>query len=237
LDLLVNGLRQSFSLIAHDAEIWQILLTTLKVTGTATIIALFLGMPIGVVLGLTNFRGRKILLSFVNTGMGLPPVVVGLFVSLMFWRSGVFGFLDIMYTPLAIIIAELIIAFPVVVGLTFAAIQNLEPRLGEQILSLGANRLQYLFTILKEARIATLAAIIAGFGAIISEVGAAAMVGGNIRWQTRLLTTAILLETQAGQFDKAIALSFLLLTLALFINFAFTRYQQKGAKGWTRLYR
>ncbi len=225
------------TLILHDAEIWQILVTTLKVTGTATVISLFLGMPIGVALGLVNFRGKKVLLSFINTGMGLPPVVVGLFVSLLLWRSGILGFLDIMYTPLAIIIAEVIIAFPVVVGLTFSAIQNLEPNLGEQILSLGANRRQYLFTILKEARIATLAAIIAGFGSIISEVGAAAMVGGNIKGQTRVLTTAILLKTQAGEFDTAIALSFILLTLALLVNFAFTRYQQKGAKYWTRIYR
>ncbi|RJQ31460.1 MAG: ABC transporter permease subunit [Actinobacteria bacterium] len=237
MEVLFTGLKQSISLFKSDPDLWQIVFATLTITGTATLLSLLLGMPAGIFLGLVDFKGKKAILSVVNTGMGLPPVVVGLVVSLLLWRSGILGFLNIMYTPLAIVIAEFIIACPIVVGLTFAAIQNLDPSLREQVLSLGASRYQFVRTVIKEARIPTLAAIIAGYGSIISEVGATIMVGGNIKGQTRVLTTAILLETQAGNFEKAIALSTILLVLAISLNVAFTKVQQKGARNWQKVYR
>lgn len=187
-------------------------------------------------LGFSNLKGKRFILSLVNSAMGLPPVVVGLIVSLLLWRSGIFGELGLMYTPTAMIVAECIIALPLVIGLTFAAVQNLDPKLRWQILSLGASRAQLYWKILIETRVAVAAAVIAGFGGIISEVGAAMMVGGNIEGETRVLTTAIVLETRSGHFDRAIALSITLLFLTLIISFALTRVQQKDGKVWNRIW-
>lgn len=211
-------------------EIFQITILSLKVSAIATMISLLIGLPFGTWLALGNFRGRSFLLSIVNTGMALPPVVVGLVVAMTLWRSGPLGGLKLIYTPAAIIIAQTIISAPVVMGLTAAALAALDPRLQQQLLGLGASRPQMIWMLWREARLPLLAALMAGFGSVISEVGASMMVGGNIRGQTRVLTTAIVLETSKGEFEKALALSALLLILTYLINLALTLIQQKGHK-------
>jgi len=213
-----------------DAEVWQITLLSLQISGFSTLLSLLIGLPLGTLLALGQFPGRSILLSLVNTGMGLPPVVVGLFVAMMLWRSGPLGDLRLIYTPSALIIAQVIIAFPVVTGLTAAALQALDPRLRLQLLGLGASTPQMIWRLWREARLPLLAALMAGFGSVISEVGASMMVGGNIRYQTRVLTTAIVLETSKGNFNLAIGLGILLLVITFLVNWALTVIQQRGAR-------
>jgi tungstate transport system permease protein len=214
-----------------DSEILQITVLSLQVSAIATVISLLIGLPFGTWLALGNFRGRSFILSIINTGMALPPVVVGLVVAMMLWRSGPLGNLRLIYTPVAIIIAQTVISAPVVTGLTAAALESLDPRLQQQLLGLGASRGQMVWYLWREARLPLLAALMAGFGSVISEVGASMMVGGNIRGQTRVLTTAIVLETGKGEFDTALALSALLLVITYLINLALTWIQQKGRKG------
>lgn len=232
VDAFVQALRLLASL---DAEVVGIAVLSLRVSGTATAISIILGIPAGISLALNRFPGRNLVLGLVNTGMGLPPVVVGLVVSMFFWRSGPFGFLEIMYTPTIMVVAQVLIAFPLVTGLTFAAIQQLNPRLRLQALALGASKFQALVLLMREARLPMLAAIMAGFGGVVSEVGAVMMVGGNIEGQTRVLTTAMVLESRKGNFEIALALGILLLTLSFLVNFALTWIQQKGARKWTGL--
>jgi tungstate transport system permease protein len=224
LEGLLNAIRM---LLSGDPEVWQVTLLSLQVSGLATLLSLLVGMPLGTWLALSSFRGRGFTLSLVNTGMALPPVVVGLVVSIFLWRSGPLGSLRLIYTPTAIVIAQFIIAAPVVIGLTAAALQQLNPRLQLQLLGLGASRWQVVTALWREARLPLLAALMAGFGSVISEVGASMMVGGNIRGQTRVLTTAIVLETSKGLFASAIALSLILLALAYLINLALTYIQQR----------
>jgi tungstate transport system permease protein len=229
MELIWQGTKQAISLLVHgDPDVIRIALLSLQVSGTATLLSLLVGIPFGTVLALTRFPGRNITVSLVNTGMGLPPVVVGLFVSIFLWRSGPLGFLELLYTPTAIVIAQLVIAVPIVTGLTLTAVQQLNPRLRLQLLGLGASRLQVVWLLLREARLPLLAAMMAGFGAVISEIGASIMVGGNIYRQTRVLTTATVLETGKGNFDMAIALSLLLLLLVFAVNLALTVIQQRG---------
>lgn len=217
-------------MLFNNPDVWEVTLLSIKISGLATLISLLIGLPFGTLLALSQFPGRSVLLTLVNTGMALPPVVVGLAVAMTLWRSGPLGGLHLIYTPTAIIIAQVIIAAPVVIGLTTAAMQALDPRLRLQLLGLGASRLQMVLSIWREARLPLLAALMAGFGAVISEVGASMMVGGNIRHQTRVLTTAIVLETNKGEFESAIALGILLLLITFLINFALTWIQQRGAK-------
>jgi tungstate transport system permease protein len=229
MDIVVEGVVQAFWLLVHgDPQVIQIGLLSLLVSGCATIVSLCLGIPLGSVLGLTRFPGRQVLVSLVNTGMGSPPVVVGLIVTIFLWRNGPLGLLHLLYTPSAMIIAQIIIALPVVSGFTMATIQQLDPKLRLQILGLGASRLQMVWLLLREARLPLLAAIMAGFGAVISEVGASMMVGGNITGQTRVMTTAIVGETSKGDFDVAIALSILLMVLVYLVNLALTTIQQRS---------
>ena len=216
--------------MSGDPEVWEITLLSLQVSLTATTISLLIGLPLGTWLALRRFRGRGFSLSVINTGMALPPVVVGLWVSIFLWRSGPLGGLGLIYTPTAIVIAQTIIAAPIVTGLTAAALQQLDPRLQMQLLGLGASRWQMVAALWREARLPLLAALMAGFGAVISEVGASMMVGGNIRHQTRVLTTATVLETGRGQFATAIALGFILLLLAFLVNMGLTWVQQRSAK-------
>jgi tungstate transport system permease protein len=211
-----------------DPEIPSITLLSLRVSGLATAISLLIGLPFGTFLALGKFRGRSFLLSLINTGMALPPVVVGLAVAMTLWRSGPLGDWHLIYTPTAIVMAQTVIAAPVVTGLTAAALQQLNPRLQLQLYGLGASRVQMILSLWREARLPLLAAVMAGFGSVISEVGASMMVGGNIRGQTRVLTTAIVLETSRGEFGQAIALSVLLLTITFLINWALTWIQQRG---------
>jgi len=228
MELLFEGIKKAFYLlITLDSEVMGITLLSLNVSGTATLISLFIGVSIGTVVALSKFRGRKIVVSLINTGMGLPPVVVGLFVTIFLWRSGPLGFLGLLYTPAAMIIAQSVIATPIVMGITLAAMQQLPKKLRLQILALGATRLQMVWTLIKEARLPLLAAIMAGFGGVISEIGASIMVGGNIKGYSRVLTTATVMETGKGNFDIAIALSIILLVLAYLINLVLTYVQQR----------
>jgi tungstate transport system permease protein len=233
MDLLIDGFKQAFILIfTGDDLVIEATLRSLQTTGSAVLVSLVLGIPLGLLLALTRFPGRNLIVSVINAGMGLPPVVVGLFVAIFLWRSGVLGFLGLMYTIPAIVIAQVIIALPLVSGLTISAIQQLNPNLRLQALALGATKLQMLMLLVKEARLTVLAAVIAGFGAIISEVGAVLMVGGNISGQTRVLTTAIVELVGRGDFSRALALSIILLTLTFAATYGLTYYQQKGAGRW-----
>jgi tungstate transport system permease protein len=219
-----------FKTLFSDPEVLEVTLLSLKVSGIATLISLLLGLPFGTLLALVKFPGRSFLLTVVNTGMALPPVVVGLAVAMTLWRSGPLGDLGLIYSPTAIIIAQTIIAAPVVTGLTAAALQQLDPRLQLQLLGLGASTPQMVLTLWREARLPLLAALMAGFGSVISEVGASMMVGGNIKGQTRVLTTAIVLETNKGDFARAIILGAFLLVITFLINYALTWIQQRGAR-------
>lgn len=219
-----------FQSLFSDPDVWDVTLLSLKVSGLATLISVLIGLPFGTLLALSKFSGRSFILTVVNTGMALPPVVVGLAVAMTLWRSGPLGDLGLIYTPIAIVIAQTIIAAPVVTGLTAAALQQLDQRLQLQLLGLGASIPQMVTTLWWEARLPLLAALMAGFGSVISEVGASMMVGGNIKGQTRVLTTAIVLETNKGEFERAIILGALLLTITLLINYALTWIQQHGAK-------
>ncbi|MDI6638562.1 MAG: ABC transporter permease, partial [Bacillota bacterium] len=190
MDLVVEGIVKAFWLLVRaDREVVRITLLTLRVSGLATLIAVVVGVPLGTVLALSTFRGRQVAVSLVNTGMGLPPVVVGLWVSILLWRYGPLGFLRLMYTPTAMVIAQSVIALPIVTGFTMAGIGQLDPGVRLQMLSLGASWWQLLWILLREARLSVLAAVIAGFGGVISEIGASMMVGGNVMGQTRILTT------------------------------------------------
>jgi tungstate transport system permease protein len=230
VDVLVEGVRRAVGLLlGGDPEILSVLWLSLRVSATATLIALLLGIPAGATLALTRFRGRTLLVSAVNTGMGLPPVVVGLFVTILLWRSGPLGEWEVLYTPAAIVLAQAVIASPIVTGITLAAVQNVPEKFRLQLLALGASRLQMVWVVLREARLPMLAAIMAGFGGVISEIGASMMVGGNIKGQTRTLTTAMVLETGKGEFGVAIALSILLLLLVFGVNWALTTIQQRRA--------
>src|SRR5438552_13176376 len=228
MDLLVDGVRHALTLLfGGDGEVWAILLLSLQVSASATLISLLIGIPAGASLALSRFPGRGLVVSAVNTGMGLPPVVVGLFITILLWRSGPVGAWEILYTPAAIVIAQAVIAAPIVIGITLAAVQSVPPAFRLQLLGLGASRLQMTWMILREARLPMLAAVMAGFGGVISEIGASMMVGGNIKGSTRTLTTAMVLETGKGNFDVAIALSLRLPLLTFLVNWALTAIQQR----------
>jgi tungstate transport system permease protein len=230
VDLLAQGFRHALTLLTGgDPEVWSILGLSLLVSSTATLGALLIGIPLGTTLALARFPGRRFVVSAVNAGMGLPPVVVGLFVTLLLWRSGPFGDWEILYTPLAIVLAQATIATPIVTGITLAAVGAVPAPFRMQLLGLGASRAQMVWIVLREARLPMLAAVMAGFGGVISEIGASMMVGGNIKGQTRTLTTAMVLETGKGNFDVAIALALLLLVLIFAINWILTSIQQRRA--------
>ena len=230
MELLLEGVRQAVGLLlAGESEVWAILRLSLEVSGSATLVSLALGIPAGAALALARFPGRALVVSAVNSGMGLPPVVVGLFVTILLWRSGPLGGLEILYTPAAIVLAQAVIAAPIVTGITLAAVQSVPEAFRLQLLALGASRVQMLWVVLREARLPMLAAVMAGFGGVISEIGASMMVGGNVKGQTRTLTTAMVLETGKGNFEVAIALALLLLVLVFLVNWALTSIQQRRA--------
>jgi tungstate transport system permease protein len=229
MDLIWQGIVQAFQLIIHgDREMLRIAALSLEVSLLATAISLIIGITVGTAIGLSKFIGRQFIISLVNTGMGLPPVVVGLVVMIFLWRSGPLGDLNLIFTPTAMVIAQITISLPIIAGFTMASIQQLDPKLRLQILALGASRLQMLWLILKETRLPLLAAVMAGFGGIISEVGASQMVGGNIMGQTRVLTTAIVMEAGKGDFGLAIALSVILMLIVYLVNLVLTMIQQRG---------
>lgn len=224
-----EGFREAIRLVVTlDPYVRDITMRTILVSGTATLLAMLVGVPAGYMLARTTFRGRTFLMGLVNTGMGMPPVVVGLVVFLLLVRSGPFGDYELIYTRQAMVIAQFVIALPLVVGFTAASIQSLPPQLADLLAVLGAGRLRSLLVLAREARLGLLAAVMAGFGAVVSEVGASMQVGGNIDGDTRVLTTAMVLETSRGENERAIALGIILLAMALAVNLVLTLAQQRG---------
>lgn len=232
METLIEAFGSALRLLwTMDAELRQIVLLTLRVTGAALILATLLGLPLGVLIGLRQtIPARGCLLPLIYTGMGLPPVVAGLFVYLLLSNQGPLGDLRWLFTPAAMIVAQTLIALPLVAGLTISAVQSVDPLIHRQVTALGATRWQLAWTILLEARIGVLAAIVAAFGRIIAEVGAVMLVGGNIQTQTRVLTTAIVLETRKGNFALALALGFILMGLAFLLNFMMHHLERRGAR-------
>lgn len=216
-----------------DVELFNITGLSLRVTGLALLISSLLGIPAGVLLGLRNFPGRRLVIALIYTGMGFPPVVIGLLVYLLLSRSGPLGslhlsFIPPLFTPGAMVIAQIIIAFPLVAGFTMAAVMAVDPQLRQQVRALGATQGQAAWAVLSEARVGVVVSVVAGFGSIISEVGAVMLVGGNIEGKTRVMTTAIVLETRKGNFELAIALGLLLLGMSFLANLAMMRLQGRS---------
>ncbi len=229
MDLIIDGFKRAFLLLIRgDPAVFRIMALSLAVSLSATAISLVVGVLLGTVIGLTRFWGRRFLISLINTGMGSPPVVVGLIVTIFLWRNGPLGLLHLMYTPYAMVIAQVIIAMPIIIGFTVATIQQVDAKMRLQILSLGASRFQFLWILLKETQLPLLAAVMAGFGSVISEVGASMMVGGNITDQTAVLTTAIVGENSKGEFAVAIALSIILMIIVYIVNAFLTIIQQRS---------
>jgi tungstate transport system permease protein len=225
---ILRGLLNAARLLATGGgELWGIIALSLRVTALALLLCTLIGVPLGATLGLTRLRSRGLVTALLYTGMGLPPVVVGLFVYLLLSRSGPLGVLGWLFTPRAMVMAQTIIAFPLVTGLTLTAVRGVDPAFRHQVRALGATRLQEIYALLKEARLGVVAAVVAAFGSIISEVGAVMLVGGNIEGRTRVLTTAIVLNTRQGEFIQAVALGAILLLLAFLANLVLLRLQGK----------
>ena len=228
---LAQGFAEAVRLLGGgDPELWAIVLRSLAISAAATLLAMVVGVPLGYGLARGRFRGRTALLAMVNTGMGMPPVVIGLIVWLLLTRSGPLGGLDLIYTRRAMVLAQFLIATPLVIGFSAASVQALPPQLPDLLTSLGAGRLRTLWILSREAKLGLLAAVMAGFGAIISEVGAAMTVGGNLRDSTRVLTTAIVTETSRGNLPVALALGLVLLLLAFLVNLVLTALQQRRTR-------
>jgi tungstate transport system permease protein len=226
---LLQGIVQAFTIIISlDPVLYDIIWLSLYVSGLGLMFSIIFGIPLGAFMGLKQFPGRQLMMAILYTGMGFPPVVIGLFVYLILSRSGPLGTLGWLFTPRAMIVAQTIISFPLVAGFTMAAVMGVNPNLRQQLVSLGATGWQATLAILTEARIGVIVSIVAGFGAIISEVGAVLLVGGNIEGKTRTLTTAIVLETRKGDFDLALALGVILLLVTFLANVAMLRLQGRG---------
>ena len=230
MDLLADSFAAGLRLLfAGNRAVLEIVLLSLRVSGTALLLGAVVGLPIGIALGTTHFPGRRALVALVYTGFALPPVVIGLFVYLLLSRAGPLGTLGLLFTPTAMVLAQAILAAPYIAGITLAAVQAVPAELRVQARALGASSARALWMHVREARLGIIAAIIAGFGAVISEVGAVMLVGGNIAGETRVMTSAIVLETRRGDFATALALGVILLLVAFAVNFALTTAQQRGA--------
>ena len=217
----MRPLRQALLLLVSlDRELVSIVLTSLKISVSSTIIASALSVPFGVWLGLTRARARRAIVAVLNSLMAVPTVVIGLFVYSLISRTGPLGGLGILFTPWAIVVGQVILSLPIVTSMVYGALGRLDPRLAETLVTLGASRLDMLRMVVRESRSAILSALLAGFGRVIGEVGVSMMLGGNIRWYTRTITTAIALETSKGEFELALALGLVLLLVALAVNFA-----------------
>ena len=234
MDLIIEGLREAISLLVHnERDVYAIAWRSIVVSGTATALSLLIGVLVGSAIAFRRFPGRMLALSVVNTGMGMPPVVIGLVIAILLWRSGPLGQLEWMYTTRAMTIAQTVIVTPIIIGFTAASLSALHPRLRLQVYALGASRLQMLWLLLREVKLPLLAAVMAGFGAAISEVGASMMVGGNDPDDTRVMTTAIVLEQSRGEFGLALAFGIILVGLMLAVNLVFTWVQLgRGADRW-----
>jgi tungstate transport system permease protein len=229
MDSIIEGFTKALSLILSlDPELLGIIFLSLEVSGTALILATILGLPLGALTGLKRFTGRGLIISLMNTFMGLPPVVVGLFLYLLLSRRGPLGFMSLLYTPSAMIIAQTILAFPIVAALSHAAIIKVEPLIKQASFTLGATPFQVTTTVVREARYGIMSGIIAALGRVMAEVGAILIVGGNIAGYTRVMTTTIALETDKGNFELALSLGIVLLIISLIINMALYLFQKKG---------
>ncbi len=217
MDPLLEALRL---ITSGDLYVWNVILRSLQISGSALLLAMVIGLPIGIAVGLTRFRLRLPVVAVINAGLAFPPVVVGLGVFLFLSRAGPLGDLQLLYTPAAMIGAQAILAGPYIAAVSLAAVENIPPDIALQARALGASRRQAILLQLREVRTSLVAAVAAGFGAIISEVGAVMMVGGNILGETRVMTTAIVLETRRGNFDVAIAMGIVLMLIALCVNAA-----------------
>ncbi len=227
MESILEAVREAARLLAAgDAYVAEIVGLSLRVSGAAVLIGVLLGVPVGVAVGLGRFRGRQLVITLIHTGFALPPVVVGLFVYMLLSRQGPAGALGLLFTPAAMVLAQAVLAAPYVAGITLAAVQAVPPDVRLQARALGASRARALAAHLREARLGIGAAVVAGFGAVISEVGAVMMVGGNIQGETRVITTAIMLEARRGNFAVALALGLILLALAFAVNLLLTRAQQ-----------
>ncbi len=231
MDTFVDAIREAAGLLfSGDPYLWQIIGRSLQVSSSAVLLGLVIGIPLGTWLALARFPGRGIAVALVNTGLALPPVVVGLFVYILLSRQGPLGGLGWLYTTSAMVAAQFVLAAPYVAAITLAAVQSVPPDLRLQARALGAGRWQALLLHLREARLSLMAAVAAGFGAVISEVGAVMMVGGNVSGETRVITTAIVLETRRGRFATAMALGLILLAIAFAANAFITRIQQAAPR-------
>ena len=231
MHFIFQGLYQAMRLLfTGDHATLEIALRSLVVSGAALGISIVIGIPAGAAIALTQFPGRRLAVAVVNTGMGVPPVVVGLLVAIFLWRSGPLGSLDLMYTVQAMIIAQVLIALPIVVGLSLAALQQVEAGFRLQMMALGAGRWRLFLMLLREIKVPLMAAVMAAFGGVISEVGAVLMVGGNIVGQTQVLTTGIVTDVSMGLFASAVALAVVLMILSFSTNYAMTLIQQYGSK-------
>ena len=230
MESLLQGFIKAFELIFHiDQTLFGIILLSLKVSGTALVVATAIGLPVGVMLGLKRFPGRDLAISGVNTLMGLPPVVVGLFIYLLLSRKGPLGFMGLLYSPAAMIAAQTILALPIVTALCHSAIVNIDPIIRLSARTLGATPGQETLAVIREARYGILSAVIAAFGRVMAEVGAILIVGGNIAGYTRVMTTTIALETDKGNFELALALGIILLMISFIINALLHFVQRKGS--------
>lgn len=228
MDLLIEAVREAWRLLlTGDGDVYDITLRTALITGTSTIIATTIGVPLGLAIALARFPGQRGLVALSNAGMGMPPVVAGLVVSMLLWRSGPLGGLGLIYTPAAIVIAQVVIATPLIVAVSAGAVMALPPTLHLQIRAMGAATPQYLWLVAREARLPLLVAVMAGFGSVISEVGASMMVGGNLAGDTRVLTTAAVLEVSRGRFGTALALGLILLALVAAVAVLLSAVQQR----------
>ena len=231
MDLIVEAFREAWRLLSTGEEqIYAITLRTALITGSSTLVATAIGVPAGLALALARFPGQRTAVTFANAGMGMPPVVAGLVVAMLLWRSGPLGSLALIYTPGAIVIAQALIATPIIVAVTSAAVMALSPELRLQIRAMGANDVQYLTLIAREARLPLVVAVMAGFGAVVSEVGASMMVGGNLAGETRVLTTAAVLEVSKGRFGTALAFGLVLIALVLLVSAALTVLQHRSRR-------
>lgn len=228
MDFILSGFQKGAALIfSGNPEVFAIARLSLAVSLAATAASVLAGVPLGSWLAVKKFPLKKLVIALANTGMGLPPVVAGLVVMLFLSRNGPLGFLNWLYTPTGMVIAQTIIALPIITALSISAMQGVDPKFYRQMLALGASDRQAVWICLKELRLSVFAAVIAGFGRLVAEVGAVMIVGGNIRHQTRMLTTATVMETNMGNFDTAIALGLILLTLSFAVNLALTLIQQR----------
>ncbi len=231
MGIFIDAFKSGYQSLASGAtDVWSIVLVSVQVSGVAVLLALVLGIPAGFVLGTKRFVGRRFMLVVANTGMGLPPVVVGLVVAMLLSRRGPFGTFELLYSQPAMVIAQLVIALPVVAAVSAAAVSAVPRELRLQARSLGASGLQEAFLTLKEARMGLIAAVAAGFGSIISEVGAVTMVGGNLAGKTRVMTTAIVQFTRMGDYGPALALATVLMAMVFVVNFFLMRVQASAER-------